>query len=85
MDVVRVQRWIASALVMTVAFLFAGGVAIASATSEQPGARPGLLTMSTVVGLVALIGVRLINAKPVLTPWLVLGALPAVFGWFVTR
>ncbi|HET7070018.1 MAG TPA: hypothetical protein VFI40_04275 [Nocardioides sp.] len=41
--------------------------------------------MSTVVGLVALIGVRLINAKPVLTPWLVLGALPAVFGWFVTR
>jgi len=85
MDVVRVQRWIASALVMTVAFLFAGGVAIASATSQQSGARPGLLTVSIVVGLMAMIGVRVINAKFVLTPWLVLGALPALLGWFVTR
>lgn len=85
MDVVRVQRWIASALVMTVAALFGGGIAFASATSKQPGARPGLLIMSIVVGLMAMIGVRVINAKTILTPWLVLGALPALFGWFVTR
>lgn len=85
MEVVRVQRWVASALVMTVAFLFAGGVAIGSGTSEQPGARPVLLVLSVFVGLVAMVGVRVINAKPFLTPWLVLGALPALFGWFVTR
>jgi len=85
MEVERVQRWVASALVLTVACLFAGGVALLSSTSKQPGARPGLLIISVVVGLMAMIGVRLINVKPLLTPWLALGALPALFGWLVTR
>lgn len=85
MEVVRVQRWVASALVMTVAFLFAGGVALLSASSPQPAARPGLLIISVVTGLMALVGVRLINARPILTPWLALGVLPAVLGWLLTR
>lgn len=85
MDVVRVQRWVASALVMTVTYLLAGGLALLSATSTQTGARPGLLGISVVAGLMGVVGMRLINAKPILTGWLVLGALPAAFGWFVTR
>jgi len=74
-----------STLLVTVAFIFAGGVALLSATSVQEGARPGLLIMSVIVGLCGIVGVRVINAKPFFTPWLVLGALPAFLGWLLTR
>jgi MFS-type transporter involved in bile tolerance (Atg22 family) len=77
-QVERVQRWVASALVLTVATLFATGMAILSGTVDRAGARPGLLTISSVVGLMAMSGVRVINSRRVLTPWLLLGLLPAV-------
>ncbi len=77
MEVERVQRWVASALVLTVATLFATGMAVLSGTVDRAGARPGLLAISCVVGLMAMAGVRVINGKSVLTPWLVLGLLPA--------
>lgn len=77
MQVERVQRWVASALVLTVCTLFATGMAILSGTVDRPGARPGLLGISCVVGLMAMAGVRVINGRSVLTPWLVLGLLPA--------
>ncbi len=77
MQVERVQRWVASSLVLTVCTLFATGMAILSGTVDRPGARPGLLGISCVVGLMAMTGVRLINGKSPLTPWLLLGFLPA--------
>ncbi len=77
MQVERVQRWVASALVLTVATLFATGMAILSGTVDRAGARPGLLTISSVVGLMAMSGVRVINSRRVLSPWLLLGLLPA--------
>lgn len=81
MEVERVQRWVASALVLTVATLFATGMAILSGTVDRAGARPGLLIISGVVGLMAMAGVRAINVKSILTPWLLLGLLPmAVVG-----
>jgi hypothetical protein len=78
MQVERVQRWVASALVLTVCALFATGLAILSGTVDRPGARPGLLGISCVVGLMAMTGVRVINARSLLTPWLLIGFLPAV-------
>ena len=77
MQVERVQRWVASTLVLTVATLFATGMAILSGTVDRAGARPGLLTISSVVGLMAMSGVRVINSRRVLSPWLLLGLLPA--------
>ena len=86
MEVERVQRWVASALVLTVCTLFATGMAILSGTVDRAGARPGLLLISCVVGLMALVGVRVINRRSVLTPWLLLALLPAVvvgsYYWF---
>jgi hypothetical protein len=76
-QVERVQRWVASALVLTVCTLFATGMAILSGTVDRPGARPGLLIISCVVGLMAMVGVRVINQRSVLTPWLLLAFLPA--------
>jgi hypothetical protein len=77
-EVERVQRWVASALVLTVATLFATGMAILSGTVQRAGAKPGLLIISGVVGVLAMAGVRAINVKRILTPWLLLGLLPAV-------
>lgn len=85
MEIERVQRWVMSALRLTVAFIFAGGVALLSATSVHEGARPELLTISVIVGLVGITGVRVINTRPLFTPWLVLGALPAFVGRLLTR
>ena len=47
-------------------------------TVDRAGARPGLLFISGVVGLMAMAGMRAINLKRILTPWLLLGLLPAV-------
>jgi hypothetical protein len=77
-QVERVQRWVASALVLTVCTLFATGMAILSGTVDRAGAQPGLLILSCVVGLMAMAGVRVINQRSVLTPWLLLGLLPAI-------
>ena len=67
-----------SALLITVCTLFATGMAILSGIVDRAGARPGLLIISGVVGLMAMAGVRAINLKRILTPWLLLGLLPAV-------
>ena len=77
MQVERVQRWVISAMVLTVCALFATGTAILSGTVDRAGARPGLLLISGVVGLMAMAGMRAINLKRILTPWLLLGLLPA--------
>ncbi len=85
MEVERVQRWVMSGMLVTVAFIFAGGLALLSATSSQAGARPGLIAMAVVVGVLGIAGVRVIHAKSLVTPWLGLGLVPAVLGWYVTR
>ena len=80
MQVERVQRWVMSALLLTVATIFAGGLSVLAGTVVRAGAEPGLLTIAGVVGLMAMAGVRIINEKPVLSPWLLLGLLPAAVG-----
>lgn len=82
MQVERVQRWVMSALVLTTAAIFAGGLAFLAGVAVVAGARPGLLIIAAVVGVLAMAGVRLINQKSVATPWLVLGLLPAAVGWY---
>jgi hypothetical protein len=77
-EVERVQRWVMSTLLLTVCTLFATGMAILSGIVDRPGARPGLLVISGVVGLMAMAGMRAINLKRILTPWLFLGLLPAL-------
>jgi hypothetical protein len=73
MQVERVQRWVMSALLLTVSTLFATGMAVLSGTVDRAGARPGLLVISGLVGLMAMAGMRAINLKSLLTPWLLLG------------
>ena len=78
MQVERVQRWVMSTLLLTVCALLATGMAILSGTVDRAGARPGLLIISGAVGLMAMAGMRAINLKRIVTPWLLLGLLPAL-------
>lgn len=87
MEIERVQRWVMSALMATVAVILATGLALLSENSpERPGSRAGLLVIAGVIGVLAVLGVRVIHQKRLVTPWLMLGPAPALIGWyFVSR
>ncbi len=77
MEVIRVQRWVMSALLLTTAMLFADGLALLSLyVEDRGGSRIGLQVIAGVVGVAAMVGVRLINEKSMLTPWLLFGLIP---------
>jgi hypothetical protein len=80
MQVERVQRWVMSGLLLTTATVFAGGLTVLAGSVDRAGAKPGLLVIAGVVGLMAMSGVRVINQLPVLSPWLLVGLLPAAVG-----
>lgn len=80
MQVERVQKWVMSGLLLTTATVFAGGLTVLAVSADRAAANPGLLVIAGVVGLMAMSGVRVINAKPVLSLWLLLGLLPAAVG-----
>jgi hypothetical protein len=78
----KVQRFVGSALALTIASILAGGLCFLAAVADGTGARPGLLIISGAIGVVTMMGVRVLNQLPVLTLWLVLGMLPAALGWY---
>ncbi len=82
MDIVRVQRWVMSSLLLATAFLFAAGLALISLflREDRDGGQIGLLVIAGIIGIAAVVGVRFINEKSWLTPWLVVGLLPAAIG-----
>jgi hypothetical protein len=83
MEIVRVQRWVASALILTVAFVWAGGMvlgALITIDQDRKGAQIGILIMAAIIGVLAIVGVRLINQLNWLTPWLLAGLIPSVAG-----
>ena len=78
MQVARVQRWVISALILTTAFHFIAGMLIFAITLDRPDAFWVLTIISMIVALLSIAGVRVINEAPVLTPWLIVAALPAI-------
>lgn len=86
MQVERVQKWVMSTLLTTVLFIFAGGLALLGQhLPERNGADVGLVVLAGFIGVTAILGIRAINALPLVTPWLVLGITPAILGWYVGR
>lgn len=82
MEIERVQKWVMSALLLVTALIFAGGLSFLAGSVDRAGAKPGLLTIAGAVGLVAMAGVRVINEKRIVHPWLLAGVLPAAVGWW---
>jgi hypothetical protein len=84
MQIERVQKWVMTALMMTTAVIFASGLSLLAGQADRPGAKPGLLTIAAIVGIIAVAAARVIHQKSVLTPLLLLGVIPAaVLGYFV--
>lgn len=86
MQVERVQKWVLSTLLTTVLFIFAGGLAVLGQhLPDRNGADVGLVVIAALIGITAILGIRVINARPLLTPWLALGVVPALLGMYVGR
>lgn len=84
MEIERVQKWVMTALLLTVAAIFAGGLCVLAGTVEdRGGAKPGLLVIAAMVGLFSMVGARIILDASVASVWLALGLLPAAIGWFI--
>ena len=83
MEIERVQKWVMSTLLLVTSFIFAGGLCFLAGSVDRDGAKPGLLTIAAFVGVIALGGVRIINAKPILSAWLLVGLLPSAVGVFL--
>ena len=82
MQVEQVQKWVISALVLTTAGVFAAGLVILANTVDRPGAFPVLLTIATMVCLLAIVGVRVLHQLSILTPWLIFAAIPVAVGFY---
>ena len=82
MSLTRVQQWVAS----TVIFIVGMGIAIPLAGISPfieegqgaPGAAAGLWAMSVIWGLATIVGILVVLRHRVLSPWLLLGIIPAV-------
>ncbi len=84
MSMGSVQRWVMSALAVTTIGHFAAGLVIAAiflGRSDQV-ARIGLVVIAGVVGIGGVAAGFLIHQKSALTPWLLLGLLPAAVGLY---
>lgn len=86
MNITRVQRWVASTLTLTVAFVWSGGMvlgALFTLDQSRTGAQRGILVMCAIIAVAAIVGVRMINELSWLTPWLLVGLLPSALGFWV--
>lgn len=82
MHVQRVQRWIISALVLTTALHFVGGLLILAVTLDRADAFWVLTIIATIVSALSIVGVRVLNEMSVVTGWLVFAALPLLTGLY---
>ncbi|MGI8434274.1 MAG: hypothetical protein ACR2LE_05995 [Nocardioidaceae bacterium] len=86
MEITKVQRWVMSALTLTVAYVWSGGMVLgARYTLDQTrsGAQVAILLLAAVVSVAAVVGVRIINELRWLTPWLLVGLVPSAMGAWV--
>jgi len=82
----NVQRWVMSVLAATTILHFAGGLVVAAVFMDESrlGARIGLNIIAAFIGILAVATGRLIHAKSPLTPWLLVGLIPAAVGLWLT-
>ncbi len=84
----QVRRWVLSILlVSTILHLSAGTAALAAFRGDLSATGVAvLLVVSACVGVLAIVTGRLIHSRSPLSPWLLLGLLPAVAGawWALT-
>jgi hypothetical protein len=67
----RVKKYVLASLLCSVLMLHSLAVATLGAWGDGArGSRPGLFVVSALLGLFGVVGVRLLNQRSVMTPWL---------------
>jgi len=80
MEITKVQQWVATTLLLTMGMISAvcmAGYSVWSETLADNGNAPGLWAMGAVVGVLTIGGCLLIHRRSPLSPWLVIGLVPA--------
>lgn len=85
MSMGSVQRWVMSVLAVTTIGHFAAGLVFAAVLmhSRPVSARIGIDLIAGAVGVLGVAAGFLIHQKSALTPWLLLGLLPAAVGLYL--
>ena len=86
MSMGSVQRWVMSVLAVTTIGHLSAGLTVAAIflDTTRPGAQVGVDIIAGVIGMLGVAAGFLIHQKSPLTPWLLLGLLPALVGlWFI--
>ncbi|KQY55502.1 MULTISPECIES: hypothetical protein [unclassified Nocardioides] len=86
MHVSHVQKWVMSVLAVTTILHLVVGLVLAAAMVEDDrlDAQIGLLVIAGIFGVLSVAVGRVIHQRSMLTPWLLLGPVPALIGaWFV--
>jgi hypothetical protein len=86
LSIEQVQRWVITFLVTAVS-LFPLGALVAVGHTIDDNGRTGdaaiLLVVMAMIGMVALVIIRLVHRRPPLSPWVLCGVLPAIAAAFV--
>jgi hypothetical protein len=86
MKIETVQKWVASVILFHVGSVPTVSLAVYSIgfTDTDRGRGIGLWLMSGVIGVLTVVGMRLIHQRTPFSPWLILGILPtAVTGFYI--
>ena len=84
----HVQRWVMSVLAVTTLFHLQVGLILAALFLDdpRPGAEIGLCLIAGAFGVISVALALLIHGRRPLTPWLLVGLVPAAVGiWLVTH
>jgi hypothetical protein len=82
MSLTQVQKWVLSSLAVTTILHLAAGLIVAAVAVDDSriDARVGLLVIAGAFGVLAVAAGIAIHGRRLLTPWLLLGTIPAVVG-----
>lgn len=83
MSLGQVQRWVMSTLAVTTILHMSAGLVLAAMYVDRQDSKIGLLAIAGAFGVIAVaVGLMIHQHKPA-SPWLLLGVLPTLVGWFL--
>jgi hypothetical protein len=82
MSMTQVQKWVASSLVVTTLLHLVVGLVAAAAIfeDERVAAKVVMLMIAGAFGVICVVAAFAIHQRPLLSPWLVVGLVPAAIG-----
>lgn len=83
MSLTHVQRWVMSTLAVSTILHLAAGLVIAAMYVSTLDAQIGLLVIAGAFGVISVAVGLMIHQRTPLSPWLALGVLPTVVGYFL--